>query len=204
MSLITKAGIALVGSVGAIGGSYLLYSNISSNYETFKSKIETSQKTLIKNNEAQWNVKVSLYGKSNNTHKITINNQEKNSITKEELSSWCSKQLNQKYSDESKSLFSTFEKWCLTPDIKEALSKENGTLIPAEDPLNTEWQSQITSKSAKVQSDLISALKLPVENTNTVRPETLRDWCKENIKKEYISETENNYPLTKDWCLKAK
>ncbi|CBY92494.1 hypothetical protein HF1_04860 [Mycoplasma haemofelis str. Langford 1] len=203
MSLTTKAGVALAGSAGASTGGYLIYSHVSSNHETFKSKIEATKKSLISNNEAQWAVKISLYGKTGNTHKITINNQEKSSITKEELSNWCSKNLNKEYSNSNKSLFSTFEKWCLTPSIKEALSKESGTLIPVDDPLNTEWQSQITSKSSKVQSDLITTLKLPAENTNTVNPETLRAWCKENIEKEYISETENNYPLTKDWCLKA-
>ncbi|AEG72763.1 hypothetical protein MHF_0491 [Mycoplasma haemofelis Ohio2] len=204
LSPLTKGGIALAGGGGTATGGYLIYSHINSEIgkiETFKSKVEESGRSLIIDNDSQWGVKASLYGKPNNIHKIRINNEEKATVNKEELKAWCNKNLDLPYSPKSHSILFLIEKWCITPSIKEALLRESKGLIPVEGNLDSEWSQKISEKSSTVKSDLIDKLHLSNEDNTTVKPETLRDWCKSNIELEYISEDGNNYALSKEWCL---
>ncbi|AEG72808.1 hypothetical protein MHF_0536 [Mycoplasma haemofelis Ohio2] len=204
---LTKGGIALAGGASAATGGYLVYSNISSSpnqTETFRSKITSSGRLLIENNDSQWNVKVAIYGKNGNSNKITIGGQEKSTLTKDELSHWCSDNLRLEYPSKNSSLFSLVEKWCIVPSIKEALSRESKAIIPVGDSLDNGWQSKISAKQQNVKSDLIDTLKLTSESSgsnNTVKPEVLRDWCKGRLELVYTSDTENHYSLSKDWCL---
>ncbi|AEW45499.1 hypothetical protein MHC_03195 [Mycoplasma haemocanis str. Illinois] len=201
-----KLGASLFGVGGAIGGGYLVYPYASpEDKRTILDELKSKDKSPITDNESQWTLKKTLYDKSPNNYKISVQGIEKSSITVSELKEWCSNNMKETYSPNKNDILSKVEKWCLKPDIKEALSKETGGLIPFDEkPNNSAWSSKISSQNGSIQEDLINKWKLnhTTGSPNTVSPEVLSAACKEKIKGEYISDADENYTLSKKWCLK--
>ncbi|AEG73130.1 hypothetical protein MHF_0866 [Mycoplasma haemofelis Ohio2] len=202
-----KLGASLLGAGGAAGGGYLAYPHIFPESKvTILDELKSRNKSPITDNESQWTLKKALYDKSPNNLKISIKGIEKTAITVPELKEWCSSILKETYSPNKDSTLSKVEKWCLKPNIKEALSKEDKQIIPFDEkPTNSSWSSKISSKTNEVQGDLINKWKLTPttgSSSNTVSPEVLSNACKEKIEAEYISDTDEDYTLSKKWCLK--
>ncbi|AEG73118.1 hypothetical protein MHF_0854 [Mycoplasma haemofelis Ohio2] len=202
-----KIGAATLGTGGAATGGYLAYPHIFlENKRTILDELRSKGKSTISGNDSQWTLKKDLYNKGSHDFKITIQGSEKTTITVEELKGWCSDSLKETYSGKGTSTLSKVEKWCLKPNIKEALSKESKGLIPFDgDTVNNQWSTKISSGNGKVKSELIDkwGLTPTTTNGNTVSAETLRDGCRQKIEGEYISETDENYTLSKSWCLSS-
>ncbi|AEW45490.1 hypothetical protein MHC_03150 [Mycoplasma haemocanis str. Illinois] len=200
-----RIGASLLGVGGATAGGYLAYPHIfKENKRTILNELQSRDKLPIDRNDSQWTLKRDIYNKGSHNFKITLKGIERTNITVEELKEWCSNSLKETYSKEKSSILSKVEKWCLKPNIREALSKESKGLIPFDgDTANTQWSTKLNSGNGKIKSELIDkwGLTPTTSNGNTVSAETLREGCKQKIEGEYISETDENYTLSKSWCL---
>ncbi|CBY92810.1 hypothetical protein HF1_08020 [Mycoplasma haemofelis str. Langford 1] len=199
-----KLGAATLGTAGAAGGGYLAYPHVFPE-RTLLDELKSQNKSVINGNESQWTLKKELYNKGTNSSKITIDNKEKASITEAELKKWCSDNLKAPYSKAKDSILGKVEKWCLKPNIKEALSKETKEIISfTGTTIDTAWDAKLTTNSSSVKGELIDKWKLPAssEGNDKVSKESLRDACQLKIEGEYISENDENYTLSKKWCLK--
>ncbi|AEG73189.1 hypothetical protein HF1_08520 [Mycoplasma haemofelis str. Langford 1] len=203
-----KAVAAATGVSGMAGGGYLMYPHLfPENKKTILDELRSRNKSPIDGNEHQWTLKKELYLKSPNNFKIVFKGSEKSNITEEELKEWCSTTLKESYSEEKSSVLLRVEKWCLKPNIREALSKESQELIPLSgSPIDTAWSSKITTHSNDIKKDLIDGWKLPeaAGEANKVKEESLRDACRQKIEKEYISNDDGDYIASKKWCLKPQ
>ncbi|AEW45510.1 hypothetical protein MHC_03250 [Mycoplasma haemocanis str. Illinois] len=199
-----KVGAITLGTVGATSGGYFAYPYLFPE-RTLLDELKSKNKLVIDKNQSQWTLKKELYNKNNNNHKIAIDGKEKISITEDELKQWCSDNLKSPYSSEKDSILGKVEKWCLRPNIKEALSKEEKEIIPFEGTtIDSAWETKLTTHSTNVKGELIDKWKLPAssEGADKVNKESLRDVCRQKIEGEYISESDENYTLSKKWCLK--
>ncbi|AEW45514.1 hypothetical protein MHC_03270 [Mycoplasma haemocanis str. Illinois] len=199
-----KIGAITLGTVGATSGGYFAYPYLFPE-RTLLDELKSKNKLVIDENQSQWTLKKELYNKDSHNSKISIGRIEKTSITEDELKQWCSDNLKSPYSPEKDSILGKVEKWCLKPNIKEALSRETKAIIPFEgNEIDSNWKTKLTTYSNKIQEELIGKWKLPTSanETNKVSEESLRDACKLKVEGEYISENDEDYTLSKKWCLK--
>ncbi|AEW45041.1 hypothetical protein MHC_00875 [Mycoplasma haemocanis str. Illinois] len=186
------AGISVITGVAGVTGAGVFYLKPWNKKISVKQELQKLNKTILEStNDSRWEVKVHFYNTNISKHPhLKIN--DKNQITKEELSSWCSEVLKKSNSED---LHNKAKAWCLAPVVKDKLAKENKTILTN---LNTKLQSYKSHNTN--DNKVIPTTQIENKEKGNLSDGDFKKWCETYSESELLEGADENYERIVHWC----
>ncbi|AEG72534.1 hypothetical protein MHF_0239 [Mycoplasma haemofelis Ohio2] len=186
------AGIGMAaGATGATGAGVFYFKPWEKGISVKQGLQQLNRTILDSSSDSRWEVKVHSYNTNISKHpNLKISN--KNTITKEDLSSWCSETLGK---DNSEDLHNKAKAWCLAPSVKDKLAKEGKTIL-------TDLATKLQSYKGHNTNDNKVIPVTQTENKEKAKLEAgdFKKWCSTYSEVELMEGTDENYGRIVHWC----
>ncbi|AEG72486.1 hypothetical protein HF1_01660 [Mycoplasma haemofelis str. Langford 1] len=182
-------------TTGAAGTAGAIYFKPWEQKITIKQELEKLGKTILKTpSDSRWEIKEYIY-KTTVSKTPTLKIDNKDTLTKDELSRWCLDVLDKPHSQD---LHNKAKAFCLAPSIKDKLSKNSKT-IP--ESLSTQVGNY---KNHQTDDDLkIPKQEMENKEQNTLTEGDLKKWCNSRLELELSDGEDKNYKRVEKWCTSA-
>lgn len=181
-----------VGTTGIAGAGATSLYFWGKNSISIEKQLEKDNKKLLKGDKTEhWTIKFKTYEKETKAKKFEAISDIKDSHT---LKKWCKDNLSLNFNDKNKNTYEAAKLICTVPTNKEKLLKENKP-----ETEDTEWGSKLTEFKRKREGELAipNFDKSKIDDANKIK-----DWCAEELNKEYENESQSNYKSMIQWCTK--
>ncbi|AEG72473.1 hypothetical protein HF1_01520 [Mycoplasma haemofelis str. Langford 1] len=190
MNKLLGASIATgVASASAVGALYFKPWEKGISVKESLEKLDRS--ILTSASDSRWDIKVHIYTTSIST-KLNLKINDKDTITKEELSSWCSSTLEKTNSED---LHNKAKEWCLAPSVRDKLSKEKKTISDSLSTKLGEYKKHKTDDDKKIPLD-----QMENKAQDNLQEEDFKKWCNTYSQKELREGEDKNYDRIAHWC----
>ncbi|AEG72509.1 hypothetical protein HF1_01820 [Mycoplasma haemofelis str. Langford 1] len=185
-------GVGAAAGAASVTTAGVFYIKSGEKEATIKQELQKlNKKILTSKSDTRWDIKAHIYGTSiTNNPKLKID--DKNTITKEELSTWCSTTLEKTNSED---LYNKAKAWCLTPSVKDKLSKESKQILASLTTKLSEYKGHSNNEDLNIPTSEIGNK----EKTNLQESE-LKTWCNTYSEVELEDGTDKNYNRIVKWC----
>ncbi|AEW45006.1 hypothetical protein MHC_00700 [Mycoplasma haemocanis str. Illinois] len=185
-------GIGVATGVASASGAGFIYFKPRNKGITIKQALEKLDKSILTSkSDSRWDIKAHIYNSiASAKPDLKINN--KNTITREELYSWCSSTLKQ---TNSESLYNQAKEWCLSPSIKDKLSKAGKTISDSLKTKLDEYKKHKTDDDKKIPLD-----QMENKAQDNLQEEDFKKWCNIYAQKELQEGEDKNYDRIANWC----